>query len=393
MPSTARPSFSRLTPSLALACTLGLASLAGAQPVQVKFERVALEEGRSGTVRVLLSTGQGESRPVLLKAAKIELTQAGAPTRQAGGDLVQTIQGLSLESSGADAIPGLTLEDADDEGDRVVSLELRAIDEPGPAARAPMPDLVSTVRGVPHRLVPLLARRTLGLGCQALAGKVTVTISWEAVVVPKETPEGIYALDRVQRWQPEGESRERTGPRKVFRLTTRHWRAWRGEQRAELLLRPKTLRGLPVYRGSTTKTFRVRPAPFGRKAAVAKAGFEPTQAWRLPDDRWILQRTKGSERTFALVGPKMDTVVSGRGDLTQIARDLSEGRSARLHWSTHRGHPDLAVQFKQFYEATYSKSMALTWRIDLVQLRPFLDEVLAAKLEVIGGSLREPRRP
>lgn len=384
----------RSSSQLALVLALGVTSLVAAQPVRIKLDTPTLEEGRAGTVRAVLTSGAGETRPVLLLAAEVQVSQEGASTRRAGGPLVETIHGLSLESTSRDAIPGLASEEGD-EADRVVSLELRAIDDPGPAARQPLPDVVSTARGVPHRLVPLLARRTLAQACQPLAGKVTVKISWEAVVVPKETPEGIYELARVQRWLREEESRrpEAMGPRKLFRLTTRHWREWKGEQRAELLLRTKTLAGLPVYRGSITRTFRVKAAPFSRAGAEAKAGFAATEAWRLPDDRWILQQSAGGERRFALVGLRMEEAVTGRGDLSQMARDLSEGRPARLRWATHRGHPDLAVQVKQFYEATYTKGRALTWTIDLVELRPFLDEVVKTKLEVVGASLHEARRP
>jgi hypothetical protein len=391
----------RSSSALALALTLGVTSLAGAQPVQVKLEKVSLEEGRAGTVRVRLTTGRGESRPVLLLATRIELRQQGAPTRRAGGKLVETIHALSLESSGQDMIPGLSL--GDDDADRVVSVELRAIDDPGAAARLPMPEHVSTVRGVPHRLVPLLERRALGLSCQPRAGMVTISVSWEAVVVPKETPRGIYALDRLERWKPEVEGAEPKpmGPRKVFRLTTRHWRAWRGPEAerqrpkaAELLLQPKTFEKLPVYRGSLTRSFRVRPAVFGRKEAVAQAGFDTNRAWRLPDDRWILQGGSASKPVFALVGPRMKKAVTGRGDLSQIARDLSEGRPARLYWATHRGHPDLAVRITQFFGATHTKGRErLTWQIELDQLQPFLDGVLEAKLEVFGSSLLEPRQP
>lgn len=380
----------RVTSPLVLA--LALSSLAVAQPVKVQLEQARLEEGRSGTVQVVLSSS-GDTRPVLLLAAEVELSQPGAQTRRVGGPLAETIHGLSLESSEVDAIPGLA-SDEDDDADRVVSLELRAIDDPGPAARQPLPDVVSTARGVPHRLIPLLARRTLRQACRPGAGRLQVRISWEAVVVPKETPEGIYELARVQRWLREEDSQERKvmGPRRVFRLTTRHWRQWRGEQRGELLLRPEVLEALPVYRGTVTRTLKVAPAAFGRAAAEDKAGFSATEAWRLPDDRWILQRTGASGRRYALVGNRQEAV-HGSGDLSQVARDLSEGRPARLRWATHRGHPDLAVQVKQFNEATYTKSRALTWTLDLVSLRPFLDELGKTKLELVGGSIREPRRP
>lgn len=372
---------------------LGGGTLASAQPVKVKLETRSLPEGRPGTIRVLISRGAGDTRPVLLVAARLEVSQRGAPTLRSGGSLLRTVHGLSLETSAPDAIPGLESDD-DGDGDRVVSFELRAVDDPGPAARQPLPDVVSTARGEPHHLVPLLARRTETRDCLPLAGVCSVKVSWEAIVLPKETPAGVYELARVQNWLPEEESRKaRTmGPRKLFRLTTRHWREWRGEQRGELLLRKEAFAKLPVYRGTLTKRIRIRPAAFSRAAAEAKAKLQATRAWRLPDNRWILQRSVEGEQSFALVGARQKPL-AGNGDLSLIARDLAEGRKSHLRWSDHRSYPDLSVTVKEFFQAGFSKSRALTWSIDAEQLAPFLEEVGETKVQISGRSLRGSRTP
>ncbi|MBL4846543.1 MAG: hypothetical protein JKY65_13535 [Planctomycetes bacterium] len=388
MPATSLPR------GLVFCLVLFGAGLASAQPVSVELKTQSLKEGRPGTIRVVLRTGANETRPVLLISARLEVAQVNSPRQVAGGNLVRTVHGLSLETQRRDQITGLDADD--DDVDRFVSLELRAVDDPGPAARQPMPDVVSTARGEALRLVPLLARRSEQRSYLPRAGRCTVTVSWEALVVPKKTPDGVYRLADERRWLPEDELADRRaigGPRKLFRLTTRHWRRWRGEQQSELLLRQETYAKLPVYRGKVVKRINVRPALFGLAAAERKAQFrKPTAFWRLADGRWILQRRQGRELSYAVVGPKQDAI-RGRGDLSVIARVLAEGRSCRLHWGGQRAHPEMGGVVKELFDARPRKDGSLSWAIDAESLVPFLTELGEQKLEPFRRTIREPRQP
>lgn len=381
-----RPSLS-LPPALLLACV----SAAAAQPVSVKLSGAGLAEGRPGELKVQLENGS--ARPVLLVSCRVEVAQGGRTLATLGGDLTRVVQGLALASAEADPLTGLDA--SEEEGERVVTLTLRAIDDPGPAARLPLPDRVSTVQGEEHRLVPLLVRRSEQLAFRPQAGPVSISVEWTAVPVPREIPGGIYELARERVWKPEltPEDERSAGPRTLLRMTTRHWRPWRGELRGELLLRGPTYAALPLYRGTLSKTLPVRAASFGLADARAKSGLErDADGWRLADGRWILQR---GER-YALVGAQQSALV-GRGDLRLLAERLAAGRTLTFSWDSSRRHPELEETFQGLFEGKIEQAKsgrkALVFEVDERSLAPFLELLRESKLLPWGERVQEPNTP
>lgn len=374
-----------------LLCLTGLTA-ASAQPVEVKLSAPALQEGRPAELKVVLENDS--TRPLLLVSCRVTVTQDERTLGVLGGDLTRVLQGLTLASAQPDPLLGLGPED-EEEGDRVVTLTLRAIDDPGPAARLPLPDRVSTAQGEEHRLVPLLTRRSEELSFRPRVGPITVEVEWSAIPVPREIPAGIYELGRERTWRPEAspEDERSAGPQTLLRMTTRHWRPWRGELRGELLLRQPTFAGLSLYRGTLRKTLSVRAARFGLADALASAKLgRDAEGWRLSDGRWILQR---GER-YALVAEGQPPRI-GHGDLRLLADRLAAGRALSYTWDSARENSELEVDLEGMFEGRiqHAKSgrRGLVFEVDERSLAPFLDLVRENKVEAWGDRLQEPSRP
>lgn len=135
-------------------------------------------------------------------------------------------------------------------------------------------------------------------------------------------PGGVDLRVRVTRWVPRG-----LGPS------------------PEVLLHRDALDALAPEDERHLVQVKVRPAPFGRAAALAKSTLAaPTHAVRLADDRWVVEDPQAG-RAAVVAATGAPVVVDGRP--FPAALDLARDGRLALTWYEAHEHPDLARALEQ----------------------------------------------
>ncbi|MGE0707104.1 MAG: hypothetical protein AB7N76_34890 [Planctomycetota bacterium] len=359
---------------------LALALPAAAQPVTVKLGGDTVEEGRPAHVRFeFVNTG---SRPLLLLGVEARVAQAGAGEVKAARDWTLPLKGVSLDPIEHE----------------VVTLTFSAHDDPGPAARMPLPPVVAGLEGEPYRRVSVLQpgrKVELDVPLVPRAAPVALEAKWRAIPYLPGMP--LFAIQDVETWSPgaaragdpAGEERAGTFGGVGLSVELTRWRRWTGTAAGELLVSQRDLAKLGAYEGSARPRLVVKPAAFGRDAAIARArAAGVTDAVRLADGRWVLQ----SGARWWLVADAGE-VASAEGHLFTAARDLAAMGRVGFDWVTVEDSPELAeeLQALELAKARRTKGGRVSLSVEVTsdQLAPFLDLVARHGMRITTQGIRK----
>ncbi|RMG07121.1 MAG: hypothetical protein D6731_24340 [Planctomycetota bacterium] len=350
-----------LSACLSLLALLLPATLRAEDGPSVEVEPNRCEEGRPVELRVSLRTGRQTPSALLRLAVRL-----GSSAREHTWGTPQPAVALS---------PALASE--------VITLDFVAREDLSRAmvARAPRPD-------VRARLGPAtFLRCRLAAPGEALQTRLSVVprpdrtqlvVEWKELRLAPSTA-GVYAPARTYTWDPDAARlppTERGGPAPLpgaapggvrLNVSLTRWRPWRGETVREVLLDRALAEDLEAHTERAEVSLQILPAPFGRAAAAARAGVEPSAAVRLADDRWVLQ---AGERWHVV--PPEGPLHQGQGRVFPFALELARRGRAGLLWYDHSEHGALAAALR---EAGFARApgKALAVEVDAGRLVDFLE--------------------
>ncbi len=274
------------------------------------------------------------------------------------------------------AHPGPSLREAlwlDPLSGDAVTLDLEAHETLGAQARAPRPPVTGQLAGAPAVVLrQVVPGESLALPTPALpgAGALELEVRVRRVALRAGgplTPADVLVPGPTWSWRPgaqeapddldlgapadpsaapdplglDGGSSASVG----LRVRVTRWVPRGLGPSPEVLLHREALDALEAADERHVVLVKVRPAAFGRAAALAKCTLAaPTHAVRLADDRWVVEDPQAS-RAAIVAATGAPVVVDGR--LFPEAVDLARDGRLALTWYEAHEHPDLARALEQ----------------------------------------------